>query len=298
MNEENRKDLQEKLKRVEEIRTASAESIELKQKTIQQEAQNISKLQKIERDSGLIIDLYSNKSEDQFNHVSDESYSMFTQPITDLVASGTLVEQVRDYSRTNYADVQSQFPVLSAVGSTTSSAASTAGIIAVSFTQFFTDGQDVITRYQPEDQLDEDIDYINSQLPSIHPNVTEDFEHFIAKYRIFERSKSDYQDLIGIRSTFFFGLMFEFSKTNYAVEHPRKEAIKKFVFGSTPYDSSTEGLIENAKNLYRELSIQDASTGMSVKVGNITPQYAEGMFRRIISVMASLLKLRSRFFRQ
>ncbi len=72
-------------------------------------------------------------------------------------------------------------------------------------------------------------------------------------------------------------------------------SIKKFVFGSTPYNSNADIIIKNAKNLWHELSSDDPKFD-SAKLGQVTEAYVEATFPRIIGVIASLLKLREKYF--
>ena len=161
---------------------------------------------------------------------------------------------------------------------------------------YFPKREEFIYKYKVTDETEININYIKGHLKKISPDISKDFDYFITKYHAFKRDKSQYQDLIGSRSMIFYAFIFEFSKNNFGVELPRKEAIKKFVFGNSPYDNSVEPIIDNADKLYRELSNQDSNRGQSVKVGNVDENYIDDLFRRIIAVMASMLQLREKYY--
>jgi len=113
------------------------------------------------------------------------------------------------------------------------------------------------------------------------------------KYTIGE-TETKYLDFMGLRSMLFLRLIFGFSEKRYGTKG-RKEQIKKFVFGNTHYNSNADPIINNAKKLWNELSRQDM-IGNSVKLGQVSRHYIEVLFPRIIGIMASLLRLRERYF--
>lgn len=52
-----------------------------------------------------------------------------------------------------------------------------------------------------------------------------------------------------------------------------------------------------ALDLYNELSNQDDPSKESVKLGNTSTVYLEDLYNRLISAIASLLKLREQYFK-
>ena len=54
-------------------------------------------------------------------------------------------------------------------------------------------------------------------------------------------------------------------------------------------------MLLTCKDLWSEMSSQDYG-GMSVKLGESTPNYVEILFRKLISIMNSILKLREQYF--
>lgn len=296
MSEQNQKNFEDKIERTKEIVRAADEAIERKRAAIGTEAESIEELGKFKNNCGFVIDLYESGATVEVGKFSDKQFLRFMIPINDIITSGSFIHQVSDESQKAVSIAQGHSTILAATGSTTSTAAINAEIISAEMPQFFVNRVDTIEKYKPEDEFMENVGYIRSQLPRVEPDITEDFEYLIKKFNAFKTSRSDYQDLIGSRSTFFFRLIFEFAITNYPNNLTRKEQIYHFVFGSASPIPAAEPMIVSALDIYRELSAQNASTGISAKEGKITPQYAEVTFRRLISIVSSLLRLREKYF--
>lgn len=102
----------------------------------------------------------------------------------------------------------------------------------------------IVDKYKPKYEREKNIEYIRSQLVNIRPDVLADFEYFVDKINAFKTNKSSYQDLIGSRSMFFYKLIFTFTMNTYGCDKPRREAIRKFVFGSNTYDTKADPIIK------------------------------------------------------
>lgn len=204
---------------------------------------------------------------------------------------------IRDSAKIQSEDLFNQSTVLISATPVTNSARNTASFIVSTSPTLFPKGQEVLNKYKEKISLDNDIEFIKSQLIRITPNISDDFNRFIKLYYSFVTTNSSYLEFIGLRSMFFLKLVFPFSKLNYSIEHPRKEAIKKFIFGSNAVLPVSTPIINNANNLYKELSQQDGSFE-SVKLGNTSTAYIEDLFVRIVETFASILKLREKHFKK
>lgn len=297
MSDANQKDFEDKLERTKEIAQAVDEAINSKQSTIKIETENIEKLSKIGNDCKFVIELYSSGKKEVVESFTDNEYNRFIIPINDMLVSGSAIDQINYESQQAEQVAPLHMPIVAATGSTMSTAATNAQTISLELSDFFCKRDEIIKEYEPIDNFVHDVEYIRGELPNINRDVADDFEYLINKFNAFQTSASDYQELIGARSTFFFRLIFDFATTNYGGS-TRKEQISRFVFGSATPDPTVEAIINNAREMYRELSDQDPSTGISAKEGKITPLYAEVTFRRLISIMSSLLRFRQRYFQR
>jgi hypothetical protein len=89
-----------------------------------------------------------------------------------------------------------------------------------------------------------------------------------------------------------------FLKKNYGAKAKknRLDDIAKFVFGSNPPIPSSMHILNQCKKIYADLSSQDP-TGLSAKMGNITPVYIDNLFKELIGSIAAILKLRASNFK-
>jgi hypothetical protein len=77
----------------------------------------------------------------------------------------------------------------------------------------------------------------------------------------------------------------------------RRDNIERFVFGNNQPVVAVQPLITKCFDLWDELSSQNANS-QSVKKGNVSPNYIDLLFRRIIGSMESILDLRSRYYKE
>jgi len=295
MGEEHLKDFEEKMNDLEEEEKAAEEAIDIKRKTIESEGENIRQLEGLVDKFKFTQGLYGSVPKEEIRYLDNVTYQEFIGPLTDISTPGLSAIHIRDESRAKYAQSSNHTIILTAVNTTGANAVIGGEAISRGNPHLFPNHEEVIQRYKRVDETEKYIAYIKLQLPGITPNISDDFDAFVKKYYAFKVDTTKYQDLIGARTMFFFKLVFDFSEKNFGVTCSREDQIRKFVFGNSPSIPSAEPLIQDAKNLWKELSSQD-STGESVKMGKVTVENIERLFRRLIGVMASLLQLREAYF--
>jgi hypothetical protein len=295
MSEEHLMDFEGKLKELEEEENAAEEAIEIKQEVVESEGENIRQLEGLVDKFKFTRSLYESVPKKEIISFDDPTYQEFIAPLTDISTPGLSAVYVRDESRDSLGMSRDHLTILTSVNTTGGAAAVEGGILAKENPKWFPNHEEIIERHKPTDELEKNIEYVKSQLPHISPDISQDFDAFLKKYYAFKVDSTKYQDLIGARSMLFFKLIFDFSEKNFAVTRPREDQIRKFIFGNTPSPPSAEPVIKDAKRLWDELSSQDPA-GQSVKTGSVTSAYIERLFRRLIGVMTSLLKLRKAYF--
>ena len=270
------------------------ETIKIKRENIQIEADNIGLLEGYRRKRHYVRSMYEDVPEDKISQMGDGEYSFFISTLDSGTVSGSAVYHVHDETG-EASDLYIQHSsTLASLGVLAGSDSTSVEVFSLSQPVLFPNGNKITQDYEIEDEIDKNIDFIGKELEAPFPEVKEDFDYFFTKFHAFQRDKSQYQDLIGGRSMFFFKLVFDFSEQKYNVKK-RIDAIRKFVFGSALPVSSTEPLIKRCRKLYGELSSQDSS-GNSVKLGSVSPGYVEGLFRRLVGNIAAILDLRKRYF--
>ena len=295
MDDDRLKDFKELKYHIGEQKKTVDNVIVIKQDNIDQEAKTIGELRKSSSNYSYLGDILNDVPEAVIQGMDDDEYSAFTGPARDTVYSGEVVVGIYDETRKSNSQFSQHYSVCASLDQVTRSG--TSGYMAFSNANpgYFPNKTRIESTYKVEDSLFADIGYIRDYFNRNLPDVVPDFEYFVDKYNAFQRDSSQYQDLIGSRSMFFFKVIFEFSKNSYGVDKPRPDAIRKFVFGSAAPIPSAEPIIRKCYNLWRELSSQDDPT-QSIKIGKVTPPYIESTFRRIIGDIASLLKLRETSF--
>ena len=291
----NLKDFHEKKKKLVKQKNAIDETIDLKQINAEKEAENIRLLTRLRNRFKYLTDTYDDAPTDVIESLDDFAYRDFIRPLEDMRTAGVSAVRIRDESRKALSQSKDHITVLNTAGTTASSVTTSLEYFVGENPKWFPRHEVIRNRYKPKDELQEQIEYIKTQLPKITPDISEDFNSFVQKFYIFKNDKTKYQELIGGRSMFFFKLVFDFTNKRFGLSKNRREQILRFVFGNASPKSAAEPFLDNAKRLWDELSSQDA-IDQSVKMGRVTPAYVEAMFRKTIAVMASLLQLREEYF--
>ena len=293
--DQNVKDFLEKINKIKTQDNLIAKTIDTKRGNIQLEVDTISQLEEYHIKHEYILRMYENVPIEKVKEMGENEYSALTTVANTSCVSGEALYNLHEESNQTSYLYQQHFSTAASLNTMAGSNSTSVQVISLTNPDYFPDGVRITSEYEIKDEIGKQIDYITDQLQIQFPDLKDEFDSFIKKFQAFRGDKSQYQDLIGSRSLFFFKMIFEFSKQSYNIELPRLDAIKKFVFGSYPFVASTEPLLTTCDNLYREMSNQN-STGMSLKLGMASPGYIEGIFRRLIGNIAVILKLRSQYF--
>lgn len=300
---ERKEDIQRNLEKLSKVETALEEIYKANQDTIRSLSWYNSRIIGNMHAISFAQKLYGSFSESEIDNIPDAAYPIFVRPLENLVAAGRTYEKIRDDMIQIHDGINelcgpfssSSGLVSIASGSTATSIYSLSG--SVSFDQSRI--TKIVKEFLAEIKIDDDISYIRGQLPRIQPDISEDFQHFIDNYFASGLSPSKFQELIGCRSLLFFKFIFAVADS-FGVSRPtrtRREQIATFVYGNNPnIDQSVEDIVDATKELWDELSDQDPS-GYSVKMGNVTPEYVELIFNKVIIVFSTLLKQREIHFR-
>lgn len=287
------KQLKDQLKKQDE---KISETVEIIQTGISKGTEIIGELNKYRSKQAYLRDMYDNVLEIEIENMNSEKYATFKMPIESMVFSGEAAISINNdvhISRKQWAD---HCDVCASLNTIASSASTSLAYFVGAEKNWFPDGQNITQAYKIKDETNDHIEMIKSELAKTFPDIANDFDAFLKKFRSFPASEAQYQDLIGLRSTFFFKMIFNYAENNYGAGLNRKQMIEKFVFGKAPVITSAESLIKECLNIYRELSDQDSS-GNSVKLGKVSTTYIETMFRRLIANIVAILQLRSGNFK-
>jgi len=270
--------------------------IEIVQASIGKGAEMIGELNKYQSKQAYLRDMYDNVPEIEVINMSDEKYATFKIPLESMVSSGEAVLLINEQVHASKKQWYGHYNVCASLSTIASSAATSAACFCDTEKTWFPNGKNITQAYKIIDETNDHIEIIKSELITGFSDIANDFDAFLKKFRSFPTGKTQYQDLIGLRSTFFFKMIFEFAGQHYGSGMNRKQMIEKFVFGTAPVITSAESLIRECLNIYRELSDQDRS-GNSVKLGKVSSTYIETMFRRLVANIAAILQLRSGNFK-
>ena len=212
-----------------------------------------------------------------------------------VMTSGATFSTIAQESKDILANSIQHDSTINATATYVSSAASAINHVSKVNPDYFPNASTIEKKYEPENILDANIEYIKTQLPTIVPDISNDFNIFINKFRADSPDENKYTDLIGFRTTIFYKWIFKYARSIAGNMLTRKQAIEFFVTNGNALDSSDRPTIENLFNLWRELSNQDDFTPNSVKLGEVTKEYNEQLFVRLIAGIAAILKLRQKY---
>lgn len=225
-----------------------------------------------------------------------EINNLIFKPIRNLNRSGLIIDSNLNLLKFNNKFDERNNELLKYTDSTSANYAYSIHTNMISNPNLVKNEEEIFHKYQIEDFLKNNIDYILENVGSIEPSYTIDFKNFISKYYAFEEDESKYQDFIALRSMIFMKIIFGFSESAGITKEngkSRRDQIKYFVLGNQPEDSITGLAIQEAKILYNKLSDQSPQ---SIKMGNIDISEIKNQFRTFINVFSDLLKLRNLYF--
>jgi len=273
-----------------------AETIESKRDNIAIEVETVGNLEIYKRNQEFMIDAYGNVPRNALESMDDAALERFSHGLVSASVSGEAAYRIHDetlgsdWLYGHHRDVSASLASLSASDSTS------VVFVLGEEPQLCPDLDEIARRHSIQDETNTHIESIRQHLKDMFPEICEDFDAFLLKFRAVAPDTSQYQDLSGARSMFFWKMIFGFSEQRYGVTRRRRQ-IEKFVFGSGAPLRDAEPIINSCYHLWCELSGQDSS-GMSVKLGNVTSGYIQGLFRRFLASIASLLELRERYFQE
>ena len=270
--------------------------IDFKKKNIEIEAQTISKLVSYKKNHEYVFKMCEDIPIKNVALMNDGDYSALMSAVNSLGIAGEASSFLYEESKNAYIYSQHHFATATSLDTMAYSDSTSVQVFSFSNPSLFPDGANITSEYEIKDELDKKVEYVRSQLQIQFPNLKDEFDFFVNKYQAFRGNNSQYQDLIGGRSLFFFKMIFDFTEQSYGKQKSRLEDIKRFVFGSGPVILSTEPLLKACNDLYRDMSTQNSS-GMSLKLGKVTPAYIESIFRRLIGDIATILDLRAKYFK-
>jgi len=255
------------------------------------------------RDIRFARSVYGAFIESELERIPESTFAIFVSPLERIVSVGSIYIEpsdkpiwVREKTDEITGNVSSMSGLTSiATGDTAANIMNLAPMVEIDATRF----SSLIEEYLSETKVDEDLGYIESELLKLDADAADDFQHFLDNYFSSEPNDSKYQELIGSRSLFFQKTIFRFAENQgiFAPPSSRRDQMETFVYGNNPArDPSANATIDTAKDLWKELSSQDSS-GLSVKIGNVTPEYVQLTFNKIIIVISMLLKQRELHFK-
>lgn len=158
----------------------------------------------------------------------------------------------------------------------------------------------IVEKYKIKNELKDNIAYVKSQLPKIKKfeakcDISEEFEDFVRTFQSKHPSEEKYQYLSSCRAMIFGRLVLRYQWRKFGKPKDHREAIINFITNGKTLDSPDEFIVKDFLDLYEELS-QRYPNEPSIKKGrNITAQYNEQLFGKIIGYMSALLRLREKY---
>ena len=296
MTNDKLKDFEEKKKKLMNLHDTTKETIKLKEENIRKEKKTISHLQTQYRRTEYLIDMYHDFPEESLEDMDDYEYASLASPLENVTTSCDATFNLYDETLKNMSRYNDHLNISEVLDMVTLSGSSSVASLYKSNPDWFPHGQEITDKYKIEDKLYEQIEHIKDELKSSFSQISGDFETFIQKINPPNFDPSQYQDLIGSRSMFFFKMIFDFAERSYGPTGTRRDQIGKFVFGSATPIAIADPIINECCEIWKELSSQDNS-GPSVKLGNVNTVYIESLFRRLINSITTILELRKRYFK-
>jgi hypothetical protein len=243
-----------------------------------------------------LVKISDDLSESQLGTMDEIEWASVASPLDTVTLSGNASFYLYEETSSQAQLFNDHLNISRSLTRVSSSATDNLFTLARSKSEWFPHGEEITKDYQIEEETYEDIGYIKNELRTSFPQISKDFRVFITKFNALKSDATQYQDLIGGRSLFFLKMIFDFSEQKHGVVKHRKIQIRTFVFGSATPINSVVPFIDVCLSLYRELSGQD-TCGMSIKLGAVTAEYVEGLFRRLISSTATILRLKDQYYK-
>lgn len=299
---------EDKIKRLKKVKeTLSKDKVKIEEteesvtKIIDQAPELKKDLQRAKTTYGFVVSALNDTPEDKINQMGDPEFNKHIKPFEELcLASGTVAN-----FQENMANTKDDFFVYgtaaTALTTTTSGTVTAIYSETIAAPSLYPNRDSYIKKYQEADSTAQNIKTIETGLPGLSPDISTEFSEFVKKFRAHDSVESKSQELIALRSSMYFKLIFGFAESkgikgrDKGGTYSRIQQISYFTTKNVNPPKIDEAQILIAKNLWDELSDQNPS-GCSVKLGQTTLSYVEGLFNRCISILASLLIIRKKYF--
>ena len=164
----------------------------------------------------------------------------------------------------------------------------------------FPNRDDIVKKYNVKTVLEDDISYIKSQLPIIKKyvpccDISEEFKNFVRDFQSAPPSENKYQYLSSCRAMIFGRLIIRYQWGKFGKPKDHRESITNFITNGKKLDATDVDLVKKFLDLYEELSERNPKKPSIKKGRNITAQYNEQLFGKIIGYMDALLRLREKY---
>ena len=292
MADERLKKYRNQKQKINEVKHQIKELTSVKQKKIDKEQDEIILLKKHEALANLTYDLYDDVKEDKLDEMENNNFDSLIA-IGDYMMSSsvTYTTLIKNEEPSVLKNVKSS-GTLDATASTLWSGNRRLIEFSKENSAFFNDPESIVKEYDPGEDFNEQIDYIKTQLPSITPDISSDFDNFIKNFLSNDSNDTKYQELIGFRSSLILKVIFPFSEKKFGKNKSvnRKLDIERFVCNGKILDSEDEPIITRLYDLYKFLSTD-------VKEGKTNHEENENAFYESVSVTYAILKLKEKYIK-
>jgi len=290
----NKEELEDRKRRLKILSNDTNQVITVKQQNVEKEKVAIIEIQRYKNYVDYSYDMIDN-SIDKANEMPENVFYEVKTATDSILTSGPTVTAIAGESQSNLDLSNQHISTFKATQSYVTSGAANLTYISQNYPQYFPNAPDIVSKYKPEDKLENNIKYIKSKLPNVPPDISKDFDEFEQNFRSGAPAEEKYMLLIACRTMLYYKLIFSYVRTVIGPANNRRDAIVKFATGGKTLNPADEPVIDNMKELWNELSDQNENTPHSVKVGNVTKEYNEQLFRRIIGNLTALFKLREKY---
>jgi hypothetical protein len=219
-------------------------------------------------------------------HGSHDEEEVFGKTCTSILVFDPAVRGMINHAEHYMQHTVDHDLALGFYGDTVASSCASLDRIVLGRQDIFNDSH--ISRINADVYRQRNISYIKEYLGENFSLIKKEFDEWLAKFDGIGSHISKYQEFIGLRTLFFYKLIFDGS-----VNKGRKAQIEEFVTGGMILSSLDRPIVDNTHELYRELSQDDREN--SVKMGRISELYVQELFDRVLITIANLFKLREKY---
>jgi len=234
------------------------------------------------------------------NKIEDQDIIKIKFAVDSVMQSSPTVTLVAEESKQVNAQVIAQIGTINATIPIVASGATWLSDYSIEHPDIFPNRNNIIEKYKIKNELDTNITYINSQLPDVKKyvekcDISKEFERFIRTFQSNPPAEEKYQHLSSCRAMLFGRLILRYQWRKFGKPKDHREAITNFITNGKKLDSIDENIVKDFMGLYEELSQKDPSKPSIKKGRNISAEYNEQLFGKIIAYLAAILKLREKY---